>query len=273
MKKLAIALMTLALLVCACAAADSADYTYYPQSEDCVGTWYTGEYIAEIEHMDGEQALFHCVVTRYDADDETGERWMYDNCAYDDISNAMSSVQIGIYATIVRDEDGEYVVDKIVYEDGAASFGLNEQGQLVWTDFNKAPGEDVMVFDKVPEGGDYPETDYEGLWVSDRAELTIVDLDDVIYVTIQWGNSAFETAEWGYEATYDETVGGLVTAPTGVKAIATYDEDGEVVSYEREYSDGEASFILNDEGNLVWTDLKADPAENETVFERVADAE
>ena len=113
---------------------------------------------------------------------------------------------------------------------------------------------------------------YEGEWVSDRALLTVEELDDIVYCTVSWANSAFENVEWEYTAAFDEAVGGLATR-TGAKRVVIYGEDGEVASSEEEYTDGAANFALNDDGTLTWTDFKETPGENETVFERVPEGE
>ena len=117
-----------------------------------------------------------------------------------------------------------------------------------------------------------PVADYEGEWVSDRALLTVEELDDIVYCTVSWANSAFENVEWEYTAAFDEAAGGLATR-TGAKRVVTYGDDGEVASSEEEYNDGAATFTLNDDGTLTWTDLKAVPGESTLVFERVPEEE
>ena len=48
-------------------------------------------------------------------------------------------------------EDGEEAASEVEYEDGAASFALNEDGTLTWTDFKQAPGENALVFERAAE--------------------------------------------------------------------------------------------------------------------------
>lgn len=109
---------------------------------------------------------------------------------------------------------------------------------------------------------------YEGCWIMDRARLTIETSEDEAYCTIEWGNSAFDSTVWEYECTYDEVSGALTSFETGVKKIVTYAEGGEIASEELLFEDGAASFELNDDGTLTWTDFKETPGENEFVFER-----
>ena len=250
------------------------DYTYYPESEACVGTWYVDDYILEIAHNAEDYNVYTCVVTQYGADGRTGVRWSYDVAAYDDIGRALSTVEIGVKANLTFDDFGEVASSEQVYDDGAASFGINDAGKLVWKDYTAAPGEDELVFEKVVTGQEErPEDAYIGTWVADRATLTIEDLDDVIYCTARWANSAFEEVRWEYEnCLYDESSGGLTTPETGVRTTVTFDESGEAASTREEYRDGAASFTLNGEGRLVWTDLKEASGENEVPFERVPEA-
>ena len=268
MKRWMIAL--LALLLCAMGAQAEGDFTYYPESEEYVGTWYTEDYILEIDHEDGQEALFSCVVTRY-GEDGAGEQWSYGGCAYDDVGKALSSFQVGVMSEIALDDEGEWIPGEPVYEDGAATFALNDDGTLTWTDFNQAPGEDTRVFAKVDADVENPVADYEGQWVCGRGLLTIEDLDDTIYCTVRWGVSAAEEAVWEYEAMLDPVSGALTTLENGVKRVDTYGEDGEVAASEVEFEDGAATFALNEDGTLTWTDYKQTPGEDAFVFERVAE--
>ncbi len=109
---------------------------------------------------------------------------------------------------------------------------------------------------------------YAGSWVAGRALLTIEPADDAALCTVEWGNSAFDSTVWEYECTYDEVSGALTSLETGVKKIVTYADGGEVASEEVLFDDGAASFALNDDGTLTWTDFKETPGENEVLFER-----
>ncbi len=256
MKKLMSILLGLALLLCGAAAMAESNYAYFPESEEYVGTWYVDDAILEIVHMDDDYNLFTCIVTKY-ASEREGIRWIYDGCAYDDVGQALASLEIGMKFDVQFDENGDLVSSEpVYYDDGAAKFALNEDGTLTWTDFKETPGEDELVFQKVERYVANPTAAYEGEWVAGRALLTIEALDDAITCTIRWGGSAFDEAVWEYECVYDEASGGLAAPENGVKRIVTYGEGGEVLSDEVEYDDGAATFAIDGEGNLVWTDLK-----------------
>ena len=197
MKKMISLLPALVLLLCAFAALAESDYTYYPELEDFVGTWYVDDYILEIVHSDDDYNALNCVVTKYDVDGKTGTRWIYKNCAYDDVGNALASLEIGNRLECEFD-GGELISSETIYTDGAAAFGLNGDGTLTWEDCKETPGENEIVFEKAPEDVFNPVAPYEGTWVSDRATLTIEELDDVVYCTVTWASSAFEYAVWEF---------------------------------------------------------------------------
>lgn len=267
MKKLTTILLTLALLICGLSAMAQSDYTYFPESEEYTGTWYADDTILEIVHMDDDYNLFSCVVTRY-ASEQEGVRWIYDSCAYDDVGKALASFEIGAKFDVRFDENGDLLSSEpVYYEDGAATFALNADGTLTWTDFKEAPGENALVFQKVERYAANPVAAYEGEWMADRALMTIEALDDGITCTIHWAGSAFDEAVWEYACAYDEASGGLTAPENGVKRIVTYGEGGDVLSDEVEYDDGAATFVIDGAGNLVWTNVKENSVE--TPFEKV----
>lgn len=128
-------------------APSESDYTYFPEIEAYVGNWQSGDYKLEIVHMLDDYNLLNCIVTRMD-DDHNGVRWIYDACSYDDVGNALASMEIGMKFTIVLDDSGELVSNEEIFTDGAAAFKLNDDGTLTWTDFKQAPGEGGIVFER-----------------------------------------------------------------------------------------------------------------------------
>ena len=267
MKK-AIAMLTILVLILSAAALAGSAYTPCPESEAYTGTWYTDDFILEIAPSEVDENLFVCVITRY-AEENRGVQWTYDTCSWDEVSNALTSPETGVKLDVTFDDDSEVADSVTVFEDGAAAFALNEDGTLTWTDFKETPDENEMVFRKVTGDIGNPVAAYEGRWVSDRAELVIEDLDDVVTCTVRWADSASEVTEWIYEGClYDEITDGLTTFETGIKVKNTYNEQGEVAASEEIFNDGAASFVINEDGTLTWTDFKETPGENEITFER-----
>ena len=84
MKKMILALILALVLTCAAALAESA-YTYFPETEDYLGTWLNADGVLIIQHSEQDENLFRCTVIRHEADG-TVLCWEYDGCAYDDIT-------------------------------------------------------------------------------------------------------------------------------------------------------------------------------------------
>ena len=115
---------------------------------------------------------------------------------------------------------------------------------------------------------------YEGTWVCDRASIEIIWEEEGFRLFISWGSSASETSEWEYSCYYNAETKSLEAMPTGIHTDNVYGEDGEIVSSTVIYDDGEATFTLDGEGNLLWHDVKED-AGKDMLFERlvIPDAE
>ncbi len=109
---------------------------------------------------------------------------------------------------------------------------------------------------------------YEGTWVCDRASIEIVWEEEGFRVFISWGSSAAETSEWEYSCHYIAETKSLEAVPTGIHTDNVYGADGEIVSSTVIYDDGEATFTLDEEGRLLWHDVKED-AGKDMLFERV----
>ena len=109
---------------------------------------------------------------------------------------------------------------------------------------------------------------YEGTWVCDRASIEIVWEEEGFRVFISWGSSAAETSEWEYNCHYIAETKSLEAMPTGIHTDNVYGADGEIVSSTVIYDDGEATFTLDEEGRLLWHDVKED-AGKDMLFERV----
>ena len=109
---------------------------------------------------------------------------------------------------------------------------------------------------------------YEGTWVCDRASIEIVWEEEGFRVFISWGSSAAETSEWEYSCHYIAETKSLEAMPTGIHTDNVYGADGEIVSSTVIYDDGEATFTLDEEGRLLWHDVKED-AGKDMLFERV----
>ena len=145
LRTLLIALLTLAMTGAALA---ESDYAYFQESEAYLGAWVNGDYLLAIDHSEKDENLFMCMVLHESEDDNLAEIWVYDGCAYDDISQGLSCEMIGIKTVYTYDEEGNEQ-EEVEFDDGAAAFNLNEDGDMVWTDFKQTPGEDKITFERL----------------------------------------------------------------------------------------------------------------------------
>ncbi|MCQ2546761.1 MAG: hypothetical protein MJ161_04340 [Clostridia bacterium] len=89
--------------------------------------------------------------------------------------------------------------------------------------------------------------------VSERASAVLsADLEsDCVTVDVFWAGSATETTEWTMHATINED--NQLVYNDCVKKLIVTDEDGNTVSEDTQYTDGEGYFEYADNGELKWT--------------------
>ena len=108
-----------------------------------------------------------------------------------------------------------------------------------------------------------------GEWLCDNAAIYIDEEDDVFDVFIMWDTSDTEQDIWEYTCTLDAEAG--ILTGEGKKSHETIDDDGEGVSSDEIYTDGSATFTLED-NVLIWDDVKEHVAQGMR-FERSAEDE
>lgn len=100
---------------------------------------------------------------------------------------------------------------------------------------------------------------FVGTWACGRATITIAPVVDGSFgVFITWSSNAAEHSEWIYQCAYDPDTDTLVSDETGTMKTVVFNEKGEVETSEENYTDGAATFAINEDGKLTWTDAKED---------------
>lgn len=185
MKKLIASLLALTLLLCGASLAENpeSDFTYFPESEAYVGTWIYGDYTLEIAHNETDYNVYDCVVTHFAGDGE-GEQWVYEGCSYDDISEALSCEMVGVMSTVRVDDDMNVISSEIVFDDGATAFRLDDQNNVVWTNFKEASGMDTLAFTRANEASDGSDAADDGMdqillgeWLEAETQFTQMTIE------------------------------------------------------------------------------------------------
>ena len=104
------------------------------------------------------------------------------------------------------------------------------------------------------QAGEEEETNpFVGEWLCEKASIYIDEQDGTFDVFIMWDVSDTEEDIWEYSCKLDAETG--VLTGEGKKSHEVIDGEGEVVSSEEVYTDGTATFALED-GTLIWDDAK-----------------
>ena len=107
---------------------------------------------------------------------------------------------------------------------------------------------------------------YDGYWLSED-ESTLIEIGvrlDGVEMLIYRTPGQKEFTSWEYLLTYDDAAGTL-HSDNGMKSTNTVQENGELGSASvYEYDDGQADFSINEEGRLIWKDLKEDAGAGQT---------
>lgn len=129
----------------------------------------------------------------------------------------------------------------------------------------------VAVFEEDPDHKnpliDFIGDDYQ----CDRAHANVESIgDDSVRITIDWGGSAWETANWLITGTLDADT--MTVNYSGCsKSVFTYNDGGQLVSEEVEYEDGTGTVVFNDDGTFTWHEDQSESG-TDMVFEKLPPA-
>ena len=123
----------------------------------------------------------------------------------------------------------------------------------------------VAVFEEDPAWQN-PVMNFVGDYQCDRAGAVVECLGkEEALITIRWGSSAWETAQWTIIGRLD-TETRTIKYEGCAKTILTYDKEGEVTAQEDVYNDGTGTVTFNDDGSFTWHDDKSETGED-MIFE------
>ena len=121
--------------------------------------------------------------------------------------------------------------------------------------------------------GQNPVMNVVGDYQADRCSVHVeADGTDGARISVHWGSSASESAEWTMSGTFD-TENHSVYYQDGVKKNVVYGSDGKITSEEEVYTGGHGTFIFNAENNtLTWEEDQEHIADG-MVFEYISAAQ
>ena len=180
-------------------------------------------------------------------------------CRYDEAQKMLTTLDTDNVKTEIRiDEEGSEIERKDVYNDGKASFFLNEEGKLIWDDEKEDAGAG-FAFEKIGWFAyDFYSEHYtmNVFWDVDEEEDGTIHAG--LKVQIEQDDEQSYTS-WTYSAAYNAEDNTLV-AFLGTKEVQ--EAAGEALA--TIYYDGEAVFSWDEEGGLHWDDKVEGAGEGET---------
>lgn len=137
-----------------------------------------------------------------------------------------------------------------------------------WTKDGEDFSEEALITVNLSETADFiavfeadedyvsPIADLSGVYVYERANATVDVMDDYIFVTLDWANTAAEIVRWTM-AGYVDFDSLTLEYEGSSKAAVTFGQDGEVENEEYEYEDGTGTLTFSHEGpSFTWHDDK-----------------
>ena len=114
----------------------------------------------------------------------------------------------------------------------------------------------VAVFEDDPDWQN-PVMNFIGEYQCDRAHALVECFGKQdAWITIEWGNSAWELARWDIEGRLDTDTLTVEYSGSTMQTI-TYADNGEVKSQKTEYEDGTGTITFNNDGTFTWHDDKS----------------
>ena len=229
MKKLFALLLALCLAFAATAAFAEEDFGYYPDEyPECkvfLSTWIAEDGAWRIEVYGEDGGVKQMVVHRLG--DNKEDIWEY-STALNEERTELVAVPFGLHYmqdTVTLDWDTTY------YEDGDATFALNEAGQLIWNDLKEDAGKG-LVFDKI---GNF----FGGRWMKGNLEVYFFD-----WYEGEYDIRLYERDE-DNEIVRDAILKGTYDPETDtIEATGAFDEEDPFT----------VTFSYDEQKNVVWTE-------------------
>ena len=199
---------------------------------------------------------YYVSIERYDHGYEHTE-WYY-TCSYDKTNDTLVAERTGIKSIYIYNEDLDQESLTTEYTGRSAAFFIQDD-YLIWIDQEENAGKGLFFKNL---------GNYEGKWKSGNTTIEFYIYDDVYRCFIERKEKDDDVIHWEYLCTYNADDNLLVSDSFGLKEIyySADDEDEEQVI--EVYHDGSAIFSINNDGYLLWNDLKENEGD-ECLFQLV----
>ena len=145
MKKLLAVLLVLSMMLTGAALAEEESAVSAEPDSGFGGVWICDRAVADINWEEEGYRVF----IRWSSSASEFSEWEY-SCLYHEEDDTIVSTPFGIRTEIVFDENSDDVTYTQVYDDGTATFSIDEEGHLIWLDEKENAGEG-MLFDRISD--------------------------------------------------------------------------------------------------------------------------
>jgi hypothetical protein len=151
-------------------------------------------------------------------------------------------------------------------KNGVLLFSISTNTDIPFESFVSTDGINSYVRASQDEMGPPLSNDYIGVWSAGRIYITIEKSGDGYEASVKWSSSAAESTYWTYSCVF---TGEYLDSTNGRCVTSVYDEDGNESSTV-EYTNGCAHFRINENGNLIWEELRDYRVGSDTEFMRLS---
>lgn len=111
-----------------------------------------------------------------------------------------------------------------------------------------------MAFAEEEDAKPMPEeaAGYEGSWICDRIKMDIFWEEEGFRVSIEWPSSASESTTYEYNCRFNAADNSLIPEEKATVTENVYDENGEIKSFHEVDDQGESTFRMAENGQLLW---------------------
>ena len=151
-------------------------------------------------------------------------------------------------------------------KNGVLLFSISTNTDIPFESFVSTDGITSYVRASLEQMAALSGDDFIGTWSTGRIYITIEKSGGGYEASVQWSSSAAESTHWTYSCVF---TGEYLDSTNGRCVTSVYDEEGNESSTV-EYTNGCAHFRINENGNLIWEELRDYRVGSDTEFMRLS---